>query len=167
MSKIGIDHELALAAAEHSRATAREEKLKSTADDWTLPAETRLAAQMTLDTIAWKRHSRVQDQTDDVPDRITIAKKRAERQRLARVRVQRLAAGLPTRPRKGRPTGIWASGEQADSFLAADGRCVVCGRGHERLRSKTCSPECGRAARAAKKAQKAIVNHSGEAAGAF
>jgi hypothetical protein len=90
-------------------------------------------------------------------DKIAHAKKVSEIKRLARVRQERIAAGLTVR-KSYRPTGTMAAGEAADGFAAADGRCVVCGRGMDVTErpSRTCSARCGRAARAARKA---VINH--------
>jgi RNA polymerase-binding transcription factor DksA len=104
---------------------------------------------MALDTIEWKRRSQVQDRADDTPDKIEIAKRRSEAKRNARRRVERIATGLPTRPRKGRPVGTWNSTERPDTVSTAGYRlCSVCGRtiADTRLRSSTCSPTCRRAA---------------------
>jgi hypothetical protein len=88
-------------------------------------------------------------------DRIALAKKAAETRRLIRTRQQRIAAGL-TVYKPQRPSGIWTSGEHADGFRASDGKCVVCGGCIGRDRSRTCSPTCARALRAARKG---FVNH--------
>ena len=94
----------------------------------------------------------------DAADPLVHSKKVSEIKRLLRVRQERIAAGLIVRKSKW-PTGTMAAGERGDHFRATDGVCVVCGKAHERIRSRTCSPACGRAARAAKKA----VNHTREA----
>jgi hypothetical protein len=91
---------------------------------------------------------------DDVEDKIARSKKISELKRLARVRQERIAAGLTVRRAK-HPSGTWSSGERRDGFTATDGRCVVCGGPIDRHRSRTCSPRCARAVRAAK----AFVNH--------
>ncbi len=142
--------ELRRAATEHSHATERMVKLKATAEDPSADPQTRLAAQMSLDTIEWKRRARLQDRADDTPDKIEIAKRRGEARRNARRRVERITAGLPTRPRKSRPTGTWSSTERPDALTVRAGYrfCAVCARPipDTRLRSSTCSPTCRRAA---------------------
>lgn len=149
-----INAELRLAAAEHSHSTARMEKLKATVADQSLSREARLVAQMRLDKIFFDQRSRQQSFAEE-GDKITTAKKRSERKRLARERLKRIAAGLPIRPRHGHPLGIWASNDSADSLTATDGRCVVCGGRINRDRSRTCSATCARTLRRAK----AFVNH--------
>jgi len=146
-----VDHELKYATRESSRSKARMEELKAIvlggAD-----LQTRLAAQMQIDVLDWKRRASAQDRTDDTPQRITFAKRKAEASRLAKTRARRISAGLVVRrPRRGRPSGTMAAGERVDGFAASDNRCIVCGRGHDRIRSQTCSPKCGRAVRAARR----------------
>ncbi len=88
---------------------------------------------------------------DDAEDKIARSKKVSELKRLARVRQARITAGLTVRRAK-HPSGTMTAGERPDSLRASDGRCVVCGGAIDRHRSRTCSPKCARAVRAAKKA---------------
>jgi len=119
--------------------------------------EATLRALMTADAAEFARrelgHSYLIEEGED---KITMSKRMAEVKRLARVRQQRIAAGLPVN-RSYRPTGTMVAGEAPDGFHATDGLCVVCNRPVDRVRSRTCSPECARAIRAARKAS---VNHT-------
>lgn len=76
--------------------------------------------------------------------------RRSERRRPAPARI---AVAPPTRPVT---VGVWNSTERPDAVRAGYRLCAVCARpiSDIRLRSETCSPECARAVRAARK----IVN---------
>ena len=84
----------------------------------------------------------------------------ARRSECRRPAPARIAAGLPTRPTRDHPVtvGFWNSTERPDTVTVRAGYrlCTVCGRpiSDTRIRSSTCSPVCGRAARAA-------INHRG------
>ena len=119
--------------------------------------EAQLRALMTADAAVYAKRELGSAVLVEGVDKIAMAKKHSEARRLARVRQERIAAGLTVR-RASRPTGIWASGEPPDSFAASDGKCIVCGRGMDWTErpSHTCSPKCGRAARTARKA---VINH--------
>ena len=142
---VEVKSELRIAAAEHSAATARMAELKATVLNRSLPMELRLRAHMEIDAKIFARQSRFQEFADDTLDKIALAKKRGEARRNVRRHAQRIAAGLPTRPRKDRTVGTWSSGERRDGFKATDGRCLVCGGAIDRHRSRTCSPKCARA----------------------
>ncbi len=127
------------------------EQLKGTILDRSLPLEARLRAHMQLDAIIWRRRSVATEAHE--ADRITTSKQRAEKRRLARTRAERIAAGLPVRPR--RVTGTIRATESADAFGHPPGVCIACGKRFDsavRLRSMTCSHACSRALRRARKA---------------
>jgi predicted RNA-binding Zn-ribbon protein involved in translation (DUF1610 family) len=143
-----VKAELKRATGEHSAATTRIATLKSTALDRSLPLELRLRAHMQIDAIIFARHSRFQDRADDIPDKITLAKKRAERRRLDREQARRIAKGLPTRPRHRPVGGVWNSTERPDAARVDYRVCASCGKAipdTRGVRSITCSPECRRA----------------------
>lgn len=123
------------------------------------PREVTLRALMTADAREFARrelgHSYLIE--NDVDDPIIRARKKSELKRLEVRRNGRIAAGLAVRKPRFRASGTMAAGEYADGFAATDNKCLVCGRPVDRPRSRTCSPKCARAARAARKA---VVNHT-------
>jgi hypothetical protein len=141
-----VKSELKYAAVEHSASTTRIATLRATVLDRSLPMELRLRAHMQIDAIIWARHSRFQDHTDDTPDKITIARRRGERRRLDREQAERIAKGLPSRPRR-RTVGTWNSSETPDTVRTDYRICAACGKPipDARVRTVTCSPECRRA----------------------
>ncbi len=140
--------ELKLANEEHSTRMEKFAALKRTALDRTLDKETRLRAVMQIDALIWARRSVITEYQADTPDKITTAKREADRRRLVRWRSARIARGLPTRPR--RLIGAWRSTEQPDTLASPPpGVCIVCGKGFDtlaRTRSRTCSRQCTRTA---------------------
>jgi hypothetical protein len=151
--------ELRCAAEENSRSTARLDKLRETAEDFSLDISSRLAAQMQIDNAMVKRRTRLDDRTDVGHEQLVKAKRKSEASRLAKTRARRIAAGLVVRrPRKGRPVGVWNSVEQSDALKVPGYRvCVVCRRpiSDLRIRSSTCGPVCARRARSTKGRQAA------------
>lgn len=148
-----ITHEHRLAAEEHAEYWNKVAELKSIVLNRGLDKETRLAAMMAIDALIWgRRRGRVEQAIDGVPDKIVRAKNAAERKRLERLRIERIMAGLPIRPRV--PVGAWHSTEASDKIVTPT-VCAWCGKPYDifsRPRSRMCSRHCAQAAYVARKA---------------
>ncbi len=151
MTNPNITTELKLASEEHARKRAHFDSLVRTALDRTLSKETRLRAVMQIDNIIWLQRSVTVDYVG-APDKIALAKAAAERRRLDRDHAERIAKGLPVRPRK--INGVWVSTDPLDTLAAPPpGVCIECGRGFDPdvRRSIYCSAMCRRLAYRARK----------------
>lgn len=150
-----LNLQLRLADEERDAYQSRLMELKTTALDRTLDLEMQLRAFMQIDSAIWKKRvASIHDCVDGEPDKITASKKNSERRRLARLKAERVALGLPIRRA---PIGALHVAEQPDAVRTSFRLCVVCGAtipDGRTLRATMCSKRCSGAAFRARKREK-------------